>query len=172
MAAHEFEPELDQRTPRRVCYRNGPLLAGGLWFLRLFILPHTITGVALIFVTIFAVVLHLGVLFAGTDIQGRVVGKTEEFGEPDMEFRLEYEFRLGGDDYRSRVRVNESEYRAATVGDPISVRTLRWLPEYAHWPRIGSYFPAQEVGGLILFTLFWNEILSVFVCRLYLRTAR
>ena len=172
MAAHDFEPGLDQRTPRRVCYRHGPLLGGGLWFLRLFILPHTVTGVALVFVTIFAVVLHLGVLFVGTDVQGRVVGKTEEFGENQMEYRLEYAFPLDGDHYRSRVRVDETEYRAAVVGDPISVRTLRCLPEYAHWPRVGSYFPAQEVGGLLLFTLVWNGILSVFVWRLYLRPWR
>jgi Protein of unknown function (DUF3592) len=172
MAAHDFEPELDQPTPRPVWYRNGAVQGCGQWFLRLFILPHTLAGVGLVVATVCAIVMHVAILFVGTEVDGRIVGKIEEPGEDRRQHSLEYTFQLDGDDYRSQARVDAEDYPAAKVGDPISVRTLRWFPEIAHWPRVPGYSPLLTVAGLLCFSVFWNGLLSVFAWRAYLRPWR
>jgi hypothetical protein len=45
---HVIEPELTGPTPRAVGYRDGCATGCGLWFLRLFTLPHTIIGIAVL----------------------------------------------------------------------------------------------------------------------------
>jgi len=87
-----FEPELDQPLPRRVRAREGCGYGCGIWFFRLFMLPHTIIGPWLVFKAISNIVLYLGVLLAGQDMDGKIIRKFETQGKKGPYYFAEYVF--------------------------------------------------------------------------------
>src|SRR4051794_10462245 len=94
-----FEPELDQPTPRRVAAREGCGYGCGLWAVRLFCLPHTLIGPFLAYQAARAVVLYLGVMLGGTDVEGHLTRKAEHAGKKGRNYTADYVFVVGGVEY-------------------------------------------------------------------------
>lgn len=169
---HPIEPELAGPTPRRVRYHTRGT-GCGLWFVRLFILPHTIAGVVLVGVALWSTGVYLGVWLFGTEYPGAVVKKSERRGSKGkMSYTVEYEYMVAGRLHTAQVSVNADEYRQVAAGDQFAVRALESAPESGPWPRLPGQTPILDVAGMWLFALFWNGILSVFLWVVYLRPWR
>jgi hypothetical protein len=165
----DFEPELDQPTPRPIRARSGCGGGCGLLGFRLFILPHMIVGLWLLFQSVTGLLLWLGVLLLGTDVEGHVVRKTEHQGKKgSVSYTLDYAVGVGGAEYPGQVALTAAEYTTLGEGDAVTVRLLTWLPQYGHWPRVQSYSPLGNVASWWGICLFWNGILSVFVWQFYI----
>jgi hypothetical protein len=168
-----FEPELDQPIPRRVTPRPGGCAYGCvLWPVRLFILPHTLGGVFLIFLALSRIVLCLGVFIAGTDAEGRVVRKMQTQGKKGMHYSVEYVYTVDQADYSATVSMDAEEYATIREGQTFNVRVFVPGIEGGHWPGVGNFSPLADVLGLCFMALFWNGILSVFLYHLYYRPWR
>ena len=143
--------------PRRV---HRPVLIGcGLWFLRLFILPHCIAGAVLILLCFALPVAWL----LGSDVTGRVTGKgpgTDSDG--DRTWNIQYAYAVDGDERTGEVSVSKSVYDATPIGREFPVRVLAGIPGWLDYPRV----PGRgwwAVLFLPLLALFWNGVLSIFV---------
>jgi hypothetical protein len=167
-----FEPELTAPTPRRVKYRDGPRAGCGLWFGRLFLLPHTLAGAFILVMAVATTVQYLRVLTFGVECDGRVVRKTETKGGKGTHYGVEYAYAVGGVEHAGRVTVNRNEYAEVTGGDPVAVRAVESAPEYDPWPRLpGQWAPARALGYWAI-ALFWNGIMSLFLWGAYVRPWR
>lgn len=164
---HPIEPELTGPTPRRVCYRTRG--AGcGMWFIRLFLLPHTVVGVCAIGVALAFTGLYLGVWLFGDEYPAGVVKKEERRGSKGKRiYAVEYEYTVAGRPHTGEVTVGADEFRQIAEGDRFTVRALEAVPEWRPWPRLPGATPLLELGGVWLFALFWNGVLSVFVYAVY-----
>src|SRR5262245_14186893 len=153
--------------PRRVRMR---VTAGcGLWFIRLFILPHTIVGLVM-----------LGGLFYlpavwlfGTDAPARVTGLTTGTGKGrKVYYHVRYSYTVNGTDHDAQTSVSQSAYEALTVGQPFSVRVLPPFPKLVPLVRIPG---GSSLGGYAFIpfvALFWNGILSLFLWAVYVEPWR
>jgi hypothetical protein len=176
---HHFEPELAQPPPRPVQRRGGWQSGCGLWFLRLFLLPHTLAGVWLLAMATASTVLWVGVLLLGTEVAGNVVRKTEHRSRKGGVYReVEYSFLVDGVEYTGKVSPDADGYAALQEGQPITVRALPWAPGGGdsiggfgrrHWPRMPGCSPFWDVTWFWFIALFWNGILSVFLWQAYVR---
>ena len=82
-------PESLPQPPRRVRGRLG----GGLWFGRIFMLPHTLVGIGVIGFLIFMVLWQI----AGSDIPGTVTGsRISHSTKHGDSYIFEYQFEAGG----------------------------------------------------------------------------
>jgi Protein of unknown function (DUF3592) len=172
MAEHTLEPELASPPPRQVRARDGWSHGCGLWFIRLFCLPHTLAGVFLACVAVSAVLLNLGVLIVGTDVDGRIVKKSETVTKKGTHRTIDYTFTLNGHDYTARKDVGEEAYYGFAEGDAIRVRVLALAPQAGHWPAIPGLWPLGQVAITCVVAAIWNGILAVFVWHLYIRPWR
>jgi hypothetical protein len=167
---HAIEPELTGPTPRRVRYRDGWATGCGLWFIRLFILPHTLIGIGILGAALGATGVYVGVLALGTDCQGAVVKKEERPGSKGKTYRyVDYEYMVAGRVHTGRVTMSEVDYEQVTVGDRFTVRALESAPQTDPWVRLPGQTPLADVGGKWLMALFWNGILSIFLWTVYVR---
>jgi Protein of unknown function (DUF3592) len=169
---YTLEPELTTPPPRRVRAREGCGHGCGLWGVRLFIMPHTLAGVFLASQAVSAILIYLGVLFVGTEVEGRIVKKTATPGKKQTYYEVEYVFTLNGNDYADKRGVDAEDYAAINEGQRISVRVLAMSPQSGHWPGIPRASPISQVAGTIFGALLWNGILSVFLWYLYVRPWR
>jgi len=172
MSAPTFEAELDQPLPRKVRAREGCGYGCGIWFFRLFMLPHTIIGPWLLFKAISNIVLYLGVLLAGQDVDGKIIRKFETQGKKGPYYHAEYIYTFDQLLYDATVSLDANEYAALREGQLINVKVYKPGVECGHWPGVASYSPIREAGGMLLAALFWNSILSVFIYMLYIRPWR
>src|SRR5262245_1404365 len=99
MAEHEFEPELTHPLPRSTRRRGGWSAGCGLWFLRLFILPHTLTGIFILASAVGGTLLWLAVALFGTQIEGQVVRTTATKSKKSqsMSYSLQYDYPIAGE---------------------------------------------------------------------------
>jgi hypothetical protein len=172
MSEHVFEPELDSPVPRRVGYRDGVATGCGLWFVRLFILPHTIVGVSLLCIAIGSTGLFAAVgLFGGT-YDGKVVRKEIRRYKSGQTHHLHYVFVVDDREYTGEASVSQQRFGEINEGGAITVRALESAPSWGEWPRVPGHSPLLDLGGIWLFALFWNGILSIFVWTVYLRPWR
>jgi Protein of unknown function (DUF3592) len=167
MSDPSFEPELNQPVPRRLTARHGWDHGCGLWAVRLFILPHTLAGPFLIFLALSRIVLCLGVLLAGTDVEGRIVRKIETQGKKGPHYSAEYVYTVDGADYTATTSMGVEEYMATRAGQTFNVKVFAPGVEAGHWPDVGNFSPIWDVVGHCFIALFWNGILSVFLYHLY-----
>jgi hypothetical protein len=167
MSEHTFEPELDQPTPRRVAARDGCTYGCGLWVGRLFLLPHTLAGLFILYQALRATVLYLGVLLAGTDVEGHITAKTEHPHRKGAYYTADYAFTVDGDAYAAQMPINADEYAALRVGQTIPVRAWDAAPHAAHWVDAAASSPLKPVGAAWFGALLWNGFMSVVVWFLY-----
>jgi hypothetical protein len=161
-----------------------------LWALRLFILPHTVAGVFLIW----QVMLTVAWLHSGTDVTGRITRAWEEQHRKGPIFYIEYRYDDAGGEHVEKDTVSRALYgnlppsvRNAGLGPPprssagsrssvsapiplrlldyASSRLVRPLPPYGSSPR-------AQLAGNIFAALFWNGILSVFLYQLWIKPMR
>jgi Protein of unknown function (DUF3592) len=172
MTANTFEPELDQPLPRRVRARERYAYGCGLWFLRLFLLPHTLVGLWLIFKAASWILLSVCVLLAGQDVDGRIVRKVVTQGKKGPYYSADYVYPVDQIEYEGKVSLEANEYAAMREGQPITVKVFAPGVECGHWPGVASHSPLREVGGIVFGAVFWNGIMSIFVYMLYVRPWR
>jgi hypothetical protein len=137
-----------------------------IWFLRLFILPHMCVGVFLISQ------LFLSILDAafGTDVRATVTkAYTKPASKDGTIYYLNYQYSAGGRDYTNSESVGAATF--AAVGHPEDVENRETTVRVRHF-EVGPFHHHQltqghsawrGAGEALVFALFWNGIVSVFV---------
>src|SRR5262245_49099630 len=170
MSAPTFEPELDQPLPRRVCAREGCGYGCGMWFFRLFIMPHTVIGVWFLFKAISAIVLTSGVMYTGQDADGKIVRKVESQGKRGPYYSADYVYVVVDQaQYEATVSLDANQYAALREGQAITVKVYVPGVEWGHWPGVPGYSAVRVIRGMVFGALFCNAIMSEFSYMLYVR---
>jgi hypothetical protein len=156
--------------PRRVHGRLG----GGLWFTRIFIMPHMLVGIG---AAGFLVFMLLWRLF-GTDLPATVVGTDISHSSKHGDsYKLNYRFEAGGETRFDSDTVNYSVYQAyqnqgrSQTNPPVTVHYLGLGPLHHSALREGGSL-WSTIGFLTLWACFWNGILSVFVYQFWVKPIR
>ena len=167
-APHTIPPELHAHY-RTV--RKKPGSGCATWFIRLFILPHTIVGICLLFV------MPTSVIWAafGTDHEARLTDVRETRGAKNqIVYRASYAYdgpggrREGVANVSRRTHTdfsNAIHYRREPPA--IRVRTIGTPPLFYEQALDRGKGPWAQVGFVWLFGLFWNGVLSVFAYMIY-----
>jgi len=149
-------PELLPPPPRRVRGKLG----GGLWFVRLFTLPHMLVG---FFVAAYLVFLLLWWIF-GTDVPGTVtrveVHHSSKHGDS---YTLGYRFEINGQTKTSSDGVSYDVYERYQpqkgTNLPVTVHYFSiGFKEHSGLREGGSLW--NKIGMLCLWAGFWNAIMS------------
>src|SRR4051794_9590097 len=110
--AYPTEPELAGPIPRAVRYRDGWAVGCGMWFVRLFILPHTLAGVFMLGLAVWSTAVYLGVWLFGEEYPGAVVQKVERPGSKGRTtYTVEYEYTVAGRVHTGRASLSQAEYQ-------------------------------------------------------------
>jgi len=158
-----------RRAERKLVRKRGSVPAFGLWFGRLFILPHTIIGVCLMVYPF----LVAGTILWGTDVNATVFDKfTFNDAEDGRVNKIAIRYKYDGKTFVDKESVGYLEYESFNVGDPVVVRFLPPpLKEYTHqFRRPGEAVKLPDLGSIAFFAffaIFWNLICGVFVAILY-----
>lgn len=163
MSGFSIEPELNSPTPRRVGYRDGAKTGCGLWFIRLFLLPHTIIGIGFLSVAIGSTGLYVAVGLFGETYDGKVVKKETRKHKTGKTNYAHYVFTADGREHTGEVSISEAGFAEIRESDAITVRALEAWPERGNWPRVPGHSPLRDIGAMWLAALFWNGIMSVFL---------
>ena len=170
MAEHEFEPELSQPVPRPTRRRGGLAVGCGFWFVRLFLLPHTIAGIFILGLAVTGTLGYLGVLMFGVEMEGRVVRREESQSRKSKKttYTLHYVYTVEGQEYAAGTTVTAEAYAAHKEGQAIPLRVLPWSP-LAHWVRLPGASPGASVLAMWFGAVFWNGIMSIFLYMVWVR---
>src|SRR3954465_13301686 len=103
--------ELARPAPRTIRRRSGAAAGCGLIFGRLFILPHMLVGLGMLFM----VPMTIAKVFFGDATQGRIVRKWTTSGE-ETNYHVKYEYDADGVHRWGERSCSRSAYDA--VGDP------------------------------------------------------
>ena len=137
----------------------------GLWFLRLFIMPHMCVGVALFAFWILTVIATV----FGTETSA-VVTKTHvtKGSKGGTNYSIDYRYSVDGQSYTNSSSVEHHIY--ATVDDPqkieeglASLRIRHIGLGSWHSSLVQEKYSWKKIGFLLFAMLFWNGIMSVFV---------
>jgi hypothetical protein len=157
-------------VPRRLKAKRPQAMGCGLWFGRLFILPHMIIGA----VMIVCLILSPFWVLLGKDTEAQVVRRWTTRGDNSTGYHVEYVYRHGGDELRGESKVSRGFYDALKRLDDKNVEA-EGPPHTVRVRHLGvgrlRYADALEegesgwkvVGFLLLITPFWNGITGVFV---------
>ena len=150
----------------------------GVWFARLFIMPHLCCGIGLLG---FVLITALTAAF-GTDVTALVTNAhTSRGSKGSTNYSLDYRYRIGGTEYTHSSSVGARTYsscapagRLHDAEGPVArlhVRHLGFGPwHYQAVVEEGSLW--KIAGGMFLMALFWNGIVSVFVYVLWVAPIR
>jgi len=137
-----------------------------IWFVRLFILPHTFIGIFLIGQFLLTV---LTAMF-GTDIAATVTkAHTSETRKGGTIYYIDYKYAAAGREYTNSESVGAMTF--GRVSNPaeleaerprVRVRHFEFGP-LRHHLLIEAHSPWASAGEALVFALFWNGILSVFL---------
>jgi hypothetical protein len=173
MTNFTFEPELNRPTPRPVRYGDGCQTGCGIWFVRLFMLPHTLVGIGFLCAAIWFTSQFAAVGLFGTTCDGKVVKKDDtRRTKGARRYFVIYTYELNGQAHTSELLVDEQRFAEINEGDAITVRVWEATPDSGQWPRLPGYWPIGRVGGAWLVAVFWNSILSIFLWTFYVRPWR
>jgi hypothetical protein len=137
----------------------------GLWFMRLFVLPHTFAGIFL-----------LGIVPAGWYFDHFARPVTATVDRREMEhtkkggtlFHLYYHYDFGGRRYDGSDLISEARYVRARDGEPFEGRAVAVLFGRP-WFRGPTEAKANSPQFLVVaFALAWNGLLSVFLYGLWI----
>jgi hypothetical protein len=158
----ELPPTALPPAPRLV--RGGP--GPGIWFARIFLLPHTLVGVGGFVALAIAIVCAA----TGNDRLARVTAATSSHSaKHGTSYHLAYVYSGAAGVRADGAQVGEGLYRS-TPGT-IRVRVLEVGP--LSWSTcVEEHSAWQPVGFIALFTGFWNLIVSVFVYALWIAPIR
>lgn len=155
-----IEPELLGPLPRTVRLKKRRT---GLGCIRIFIMPHTLVGIGMIAYALFLAAM----LLFGEEVPGRVVDShqgTDDDGDPA--YTLVYTYRVGGTEYRGSSSVSRETFTRVSDGGVVRVVAFPLTP------GVGSSIAGEPGGGgillfVVVFAVFWNSILSVFLWQIY-----
>jgi hypothetical protein len=130
----------------------------GRWFLRVFILPHTIIGLGLFLSVLFLPVQWL----LGETIEGRITDLPVSHGKKTT-YSVNVAYAVGNQVCTTSTNVDADVHSQLHAGQAYPVRV------FAPWPHTlpvplgpGSSLWDFTAGGRILFALFWNGLMSMF----------
>lgn len=162
--------------PRRIRAKR---LGMGLWFIRLFILPHTIVGLgALGAVVGFPIWYAFGTIHVAQVTATRTYSSHGKNGTTHH-FEVTYTYNLEGHPRIGTADVDEQAFNEINGGrqpmiekpkyGTVTMRGLGIPPLYYDAPvrSSGSFWPTW--GFLVLWASFWNGVLSVFWWMLWIR---
>jgi hypothetical protein len=163
---YKIPRELERRSPRRV-QRKAKSLGCGLVGGRLFIMPHMIVGVVMLFGVL---PVKLATVTVGEVYQGRITGTSTKSGSKGRtNYNLQYSYEADGQTHKGERSIKSNEYERlsrAADAEPAETLEVRAL-NIAGYQTEEAFFPnesrAKPVLFVLLFALFWNAILSVFV---------
>lgn len=155
------------KPPRRVRSSGGK---GGLWFGRIFTLPHTLIGVGVTGYFLFMVLWAL----AGSDIPG-VVTDTEitHSSKSGDHYYLKYQYQAGAETKAGSGGVSEGVYERFKSRELTNV-TVRYfsLGPMDHAELDESKKHWGGVGMLLLWVTFWDLAVSLAVFQLWIKPIR
>lgn len=150
-------------SPPRAVHGGGGC---GLWFVRLFILPHMCIG-ALILLQFLATLL---VALFGTNTMATVTkAYTRTGSKGGTSYCLEYRYTAGGREYTHSDTVGSGTYAAVSRPADLEGQTAHLrvrcltIGTFHQQILIEDRSAWAAVGSLLLIALFWNGILSIFV---------
>jgi hypothetical protein len=171
MLAVENTPTRLPMPPRQV--HGG--VGCGVWFARLFILPHMCVGVGLIGMFALAAL----VAAFGTDFMARVTrAYTSRGSKGGTTYNLAYQYDAGGRQFTNSATVGAGTYAAVSrpgdlEGHAEMVRVRHIGLGSLHYHLLTQERSAWTAAGqFLLFALFWNGIVSVFVVLLWVMPIR
>jgi len=155
-----IEPELLGPLPRVIRRRKRGIGPGCI---RIFILPHTLVGIGMILYALFLA----AILLFGEEVPGRVVDGsqgTDDDGDPL--YTVAYTYRVGGTEYRGSSAVSRETFTRVSDGGVVRVVVFPLAP------GVGSSIAGEPGRGsallfVVVFAVFWNGILSVFLWQIY-----
>jgi len=129
-------------------------------FMMLFMVPFVLIGVGFVSYTIYQGYERVRFANSGVDVRGAVtrLWDHKSNGDSDSSFYVAYEYGLDPSDDKTNTgesTIDEDTYKTLKKGDPISVRYLKTDPTHSRIPGQGS-----SLGGLLVFTGFWNLIVG------------
>src|SRR6185295_8970710 len=103
--------------------RGGWSVGCGLWFLRLFILPHTLAGIFILASAVGSTLIWLAVALFGTQIEGEVVNTTatQSRKSRSVTYSLVYHYTIAGEKYRNSVSISAEDYAALKKGQSLPI---------------------------------------------------
>ena len=133
----------------------------GVWFLRIFVLPHTCLGIMIVGIVLLRV---LTALF-GTDRDAVVTKADRRTSKGETFHVVDYAYRVNGHDYSSSESVSPSVYALNGTSDGKATVRVRYFGiDGAHYSLIVQGISWwKSIGGMLLMALFWNGILSIFL---------
>jgi hypothetical protein len=159
-----------QNTPRRLKRVKGMPTSSspGLWFARLFILPHVIIGLCLL---VYPFIYLSGIAF-GTDAPASIIDKSSRLDEESGRIlELEMAYDWAGEKNYKKFSVNRTQYEMHKVGDQVDMHFLPALRDMTlQWKEKGSGVSLPDIQTVLFFgffAIFWNAVVSVFVLILY-----
>lgn len=163
-----MNPEFLPRPPRRVRGRLG----GGIWFARIFMMPHTLIGIGAAGYLVFLLLWRL----LGSDIPGTVVGsKISHSSKHGDSYVLNYQFQAGGQTKSSSDGVSLALYQRYQnrneTNPPVTVHYFSIGPLEHSALHTGSSLWG-EIGALTLWASFWNLIISIFLYQYWVKPLR
>ena len=166
-AAEQFEMprELQRPSPRRIKRRSDAPAGCVMVFGRLFILPHMIVGVGMLFM----VPLTILKVYFGERHEGRIVKKWTTSGEDGTIYHIGYEYDADGMHRTGDRTCSRSQYNALNDPAPnqtpqgIEVRSFHLLGRHWHEALLPGESGLKRIGFYAFFALFWNGVVSVFV---------
>jgi hypothetical protein len=156
-----------------------------LWFVRLFIMPHTIAGIYLICNALLTFLWAI----AGSNVNGQVTQAWWSQGKKSTTYHIEYAYKYGLSEHRKKDTVSKSFYdelpgsmkgpgplpQSAQIRQtyPVTLRVFTFGPLWhaSPLPPVSSNIASQALGA-IFFALFWNGILSVFLYQFWIKPIR
>jgi hypothetical protein len=156
--------------PRRLRLRPGTgcEMLIGLWFVRLFILPHTLAGIYLLLTVVFLPIVWL----FGTDINGQITDLTTSKSKGKTFYHVSYVYTVNGVDYPRQTSVAEDVYPTLQKGQEYRVRVFWLLPGTMPQQLGPGSTPGNDALGTILAALGWNAFIAVITWFVWIRPWR
>jgi hypothetical protein len=161
-------PDSLPQPPRRVRGKLG----GGLWFIRIFIMPHTLVGIGAAGYLVFLLLWRL----FGADIPGTVTGtRVSHSSKHGDSYILNYQFQADGQTKSNSATVSYILYQdyPARSGNnpPVTVHYFSLGPlDHSTLRENGSLW--SEIGFLALWAGFWNTVIGAFVYQCWVKPLR
>lgn len=152
--------------PRRVRVYPGVSLAG-IWFGRIFILPHTLIGIGVFGYFVFLLIWRV----FGTDIPGVVTGTEAQEYSKGTHYRVRYTYQVGKETKVGADAVNEEVYerfhRQENAKPSVTVHYFA-LGSYQHRRLREGGSLWREVGTMAAAAGFWNAIVGLGLYKLWI----
>jgi hypothetical protein len=155
-------------APRRVRGKAGL----GVGCSRVLLLPHVVVGLSVLLM----LALQVLWLFFAAEYPGVVTGVKETQRKGVTNYHVTYRFNAGGQEMtdRAKVELGDFERFKGLLGGPEEARSVKVRYFALAGPLSQARLPAYEspwglIGFLVVFALFWNGIMWVFLHSIWIK---